>query len=262
MKPRIAPAVAVAVVTAFIFALLGCSETTTPGDLGTNQKILATCPTPSPTAQISIDVSGTDRMQKLPETYAAATKDLVRRTAVCGGHLSVVAFSASSTATVSLFEGELKMPGSTENSRLRHVPQATDDVMKTIEDAYATKIGSITPGGTDILAQYRLAAEGHRQLGGNRPLDLLILTDGLQNAGLVLGDRVISDTEAKTLAAGVDVPSLPGATITVAGIGKTSDQAVLATDVVNGMKAFYDAICQRTEAAKCVSVTDYTPAGG
>ncbi|MGO4858950.1 hypothetical protein [Arthrobacter sp. 2MCAF14] len=240
----------------------GCAGANTPGDLGVNQKTLATCPSRPPAAQAAIDVSGTDRMHKLPEAYTAATRDLVRRTAVCDGHLSVVAFSASSTATVSLFEGDLRMPGSTENSRLRRVPQATEDVMRTVEEAYATKISSITPGGTDILAQYRLASEGRRQLGGDRPLDLLILTDGFQNAGLVIGDRVLSDAEAKTLATDVDVPLLPGATITVAGIGKTSDQAVVATDVVNGMKAFYEAICQRTGAATCVSVTDYTPAGG
>lgn len=258
----LAVALAMAFSVLLVAVLTGCSGNSAPGDLGVNQKTLVSCPSTPPAAEVFVDVSGTGRMQKLPEDYAAATKDLARKTAVCGGHLSVVAFSASSTATAGLFDGDLKMHGSTDNARLRHVPDAVEGVMKIVEDAYATKLTQLTPGGSDILAQYGLAAERQRQLGGGRPLDLLILTDGFQNAGLVVGDRVLSDADAKTLAAGVDVPQLHGATVVVAGIGKTRDQTVVATDVVNGMKAFYDAVCQRTGAAACVSVTDYTPAGG
>ncbi|MGY2746212.1 hypothetical protein [Arthrobacter sp. UYCu723] len=245
-----------------IAALAACSSGSGSGGLTVNKQTLASCPASPLASRASIDVSGTVRSDAIPESYAAALQDLVRRTAVCGGHLSVVVFSASSAATVSLYDGDLQMPGSTENARLRRVPQATEEVMTAVSEAYTEKARTLTPGGTDIVAQYQLGHEYLQQLGGNRHLNLVLLTDGYQNAGFVLGDRALTEAEATALAAQVDIPQLPGATITVAGIGKTAGQDSAPTNVITGMKAFYDALCSRTGATTCVSVTDYTPAGG
>lgn len=241
--------------------LVGCSSTP-QGDLATDKKILSSCPTTQIAADAQIDTSGSVRATEVPEAYAGALKALVRRTAVCGGHLRIGAFSATAASTVTLYDGDLQMPGSTENARLRRVPQAADDVWKTVNGAYAQKAASLNPGGTDVVAQYRLAHEYVQQLGGTRQLDLLLLTDGFHNTGFVLGDRALADAEAKALAAQADVRPLPGARITVAGIGKTAGQDSAPTDIITGMKVFYDALCQRTGAAACTSVTDYTPTGG
>lgn len=223
---RLMAAVAVSVAMAFsvllVVVLTGCSGISAPGDLGVNQKTLATCPSNPLASRVAIDVSGSVRAQAIPELYAAAVQDLARRTAVCGGHLSGVAFSASSAATVSLFEGELQMPGSTENARLRRVPQAVEEVMKTVGDAYADKASSLTPGGTDIVAQYRLADEYVQQLGGNRQLDLRILTDGVQSVGTVIGNQPLSAAQASQLADQFNVTQLPGASITVDWQGQRS----------------------------------------
>lgn len=262
---RLMAAVAVSVAMAFsvllVVVLTGCSSGP-QGELAADKKLLASCPTAQLAGDGEIDTSGSVRATGVPEAYAGALRDLVRRTAVCGGHLHVGAFSATAASTATLYDGDLQMPGSTENARLRHVPQAVEDVMKTVNDAYAQKVPSLTPGGTDIVAQYRLAREYLQQLGGTRQLDLLLLTDGYQNAGFVLGDRALTDAEATALAAQADIPQLPGATITVAGIGKTAGQDSAPTNVITGIKTFYDALCQRTGATTCVSVTDYTPAGG
>ncbi|MCX2746256.1 hypothetical protein OOZ51_00315 [Arthrobacter sp. MI7-26] len=244
-----------------LVSLNACS-TAPQGDLATNKKILSSCPATQIAGYGEIDTSGSVRATEVPEAYAGALKALVRRTAVCGGHLHIGAFSATAASTVTLYDEDLQMSGSTEQARLRHVAQAVEDVMKTVDDGYAHKAASLSPGGTDIVAQYRLAHEYLGQLGGNRQLDLLLLTDGFQNAGFVLGDRALSEPDAKALAAQADVPQLPGATITVAGIGKTAGQDSAPTDVITGMKVFYDALCQRTGAAVCTSVTDYTPVGG
>lgn len=252
-----------AAVTGLSLALiLGACSAPPQGDLAINKKTLAACPTSQIAANGQIDTSGSVRASAVPEAYAAALKNLVRQTAVCGGHLHVGAFSSSAASTVTLYDGELVMPGSTENARLRRVPQAVDDVMKTVNSAYAEKVPGLTSGGTDIVAQYRLAHEYVQQLGGDRQLDLLLLTDGYQNAGFVLGDRSLSEADAKALAAQADIPQLPGATITVAGIGKTPGQDRASTDVITGMKTFYDSLCQRSGAASCSSVTDYIPTGG
>ncbi|MHA7271204.1 vWA domain-containing protein [Arthrobacter sp. HLT1-20] len=242
-------------------ALSACSAIS-QGDLAINKKTLATCPTSQIAADGLIDTSGSVRANAVPEAYAEALKDLVRRTAVCGGHLHVGAFSSSAASTVTLYDGDLVMPGSTENAQLRRVPQGVADVMKTVNTAYADKVPGMTSGGTDIVAQYRLAHEYVQQLGGDRQLELLLLTDGYQNAGFVLGDRALSEADAKALAAQADIPQLPGATITVAGIGKTPGRDSATTEIITGMKTFYDALCQRSGASSCSSVTDYTPAGG
>lgn len=250
-----------AVILASPLALLSCAATPA-GDLAADKKILESCPVGRIAADAQIDASGSVRAAEIPEAYAVALQDLVRRTAVCGGHLRIGAFSATAASTVTLDDGDLNLPGSTENARLRHVRQAVEDVMKTVNEGYVQKASGLPPGGTDVVAQYRLADEYGRQLGGNRHLELLLLTDGFQNAGFALGDRALSDAEAKALAAQVDVPQLPGARITVAGIGKTGGQDSAPTDVITGMKAFYNALCERTGAAECASVTDYSPAGG
>lgn len=258
-------AVAVSVAMAFsvllVVVLTGCSAAP-QGELAAAKKLLASCPTAQLAGYAEIDTSGSVRAAAMPEAYAGALRDLVRRTAVCGGHLHVGAFSDTAASTVTLYDGDLQMPGSTENARLRRVPQAVEDVMKTVDDAYSQKVPGLSPGGTDILAQYRLAHEYLQQLSGTRQLDLLLLTDGYQNAGFVLGDRALADAEAKALATQADVPQLPGARITVAGIGKTAGQDSASTDIITGMKVFYDALCQRTGATTCVSVTDHTPTGG
>lgn len=238
-----------------------CSENAGTGDLAANKHTLASCPSSPLASQAAIDVSGTVRSDAFPAPYAAAVQDLARRTAVCGGHLNVVAFSASSAATVSLYDGDLQMPGSTENARLRRVPQAVEEIMKSVSEGYATKVSGLTADGTDVVAQYRLAGEYAHQLGGNRQLELLLLTDGFQSVGTIIGNRPLSSSDAATLAGYFDLPQLPGATITVAGIGKTNDPQPAPTEVVDGLKAFYAAICERTGAATCVTVTDYAPAG-
>lgn len=266
MKPPLLPPAtarnSVSLVLIGAALILGSCSAPPQGDLAINKKTLAACPSSQMAADAQIDTSGSVRANAVPEAYAKALKDLVRRTAVCGGHLHVGAFSSSAASTVSLYDGELVMPGSTENARLRRVPQAVAEVMKTINTAYAQKMPGLTPGGTDIVAQYRLAHEYVQQLGGDRQLDLLLLTDGYQNAGFVLGDRALSEADAKALAAQADIPQLPGATITVAGIGKTPGQDSASTEVITGMKTFYDALCQRSGAGSCSSVTDYTPTGG
>lgn len=242
--------------------LASCTGNSTSSALDANRQMLAGCPSAPLASQAAIDVSGTVRADALPAPYAAAVQDLARRTAICGGHLSVVAFSASSAATVGLYDGNLQMPGSTENARLRRVPQAVEEVMQSVGEGYATKVSGLTAGGTDVVAQYRLVGEYAHQLGGNRQLELLLLTDGFQSAGAIIGDRPLSNADAASLADRFDLPQLPGATITVAGIGKTNDPQPASTEVVDGLKAFYAAICERTGAATCVTVTDYIAAGG
>lgn len=252
-----------AILLALPVALAGCGLASghAAGELGANQTLLATCPKGVKVAsKVDIDVSGSDRTAALDAQRLSAVEDQARRTAVCGGHLQVTAFSATSAATVVLYDGEIALAGATDNARLRQVPAAVSQVMTAVSQAYGTKIATLTPGGSDIAGQYRLAAEYLAQLGSGYRLTLVLLTDGFQTAGFTIGDTPLDTGAAEALAAKVTVPKLPGASITVAGIGQAAGQPP-SSAVVSGVVAFYNALCHRTGAAQCLSVTDYTSTG-
>lgn len=244
-------------------ALSACGLSTghAAGELGANQTLLASCPKSVRLAtKVDIDVSGSDRTSTLDAQRLSAVEDQARRTAVCGGHLQVTAFSATSAATTVLYDGEITLAGATDNARLRQVPATVKQITTEVAQAYTAKIGSLTPGGSDIAGQYRLAAEYLAQLGSGYRLDLVLLTDGFQTAGFTISNTPLDPAAAEALADKVAVPKLPGASITVAGIGQVASQPP-SSAVVAGVVAFYNALCHQTGAAQCLSVTDYTPTG-
>lgn len=238
--------------------LTACGETAVPGELGENHQILASCPTgqklntliewDGTTSNTSTDTD-TDRLQIVSQ--------LARRTAVCGGHLTVSVFSASSGSTVTVYDGEFDLPGATDNARLRHVPEAVEAAMAKVTDNYAPAIASLPAGGTDINGIYRLAGEQRAQLGDGYQLIFVVLTDGMNNLnGAVLDTSALTPEQAAALADKVPVPHLPGAEVTVSGLGRLAGGAA-PSDLVAGLVAYYDRLCIRTGAASCLSVTDW-----
>jgi hypothetical protein len=182
----------------------------------------------------------------------------VRRTAICGGHLRVTAFAGTSAVTRPMYDGELQLAGATDIARLRKVPALVEDVMSTVSKGYQAALAAPPAGdGSDITGQYRLAGEYAAQLGSGYKLDYTLLTDGFQNTGVSAITHALSASEAKALADKVDVPTLKGATVTVAGLGRVTGTPPQ-SDMVEGLVRFYDAVCARTGAAKCTSVTDFT----
>lgn len=240
--------------------LAGCGGVSAGGPLGQDRKVLASCPSKHPAAMVELDGTGSSADKTITAGRMAAVESIVRRTAVCSGRLRVIVFASSSADTATLFDGSLVLPGATDNARLRRVPAKVDQVMAAVRAGYGPAVKRIYQGGSDITAQYRLAAEWVAQVGGGSRLELTILTDGFQNVnGLVLG-RPLTKAQASALAARVPVPKLPGASVTVAGLGRVAGRPPAST-VADGLVAFYDALCHKTGAAGCVSVTDYSPDG-
>ena len=83
-----------------------------------------------------------------------------------------------------------------------------------------------------------------------------LVTDGLANVGPVQITSALSKEQAAALAEQVSVPTLPSdASVTVVGLGRVAGDPV-PSPVIEGMVYLYDAICQRTGASECLSVTD------
>lgn len=236
--------------------LTACSSPN--ANTSSDQAILAACtPDKQVAADVEIDGSGSSAGDAITTERLAITADVVRRTAICGGHLLVRAFSTSSGATLTIYDGELSLPGATDNARLRRVDALVEKVMADISAKYSDAIAALPDGGSGITSVYRLAGEYAAQLGDSYQLHLYVLTDGLNNIGTDLQSQVLTPEQATDLAATVSVPELPGASITVAGLGRV-DGDPAPSALVEGLVAFYNALCVKTSAKTCVSVTDYT----
>ena len=241
--------------------LPGCSSTNTAGELGALQARLADCPTDGRelVALTSNDGSGTGRSDNLMHTRLDAIRDVLTQVAVCGGRVKIVAFSSSAAATTTIYEGELKPAGATENARLRRVPALIDAAMETVNANYASAVESVPPGGTDVFSQLTLGREYVDQLasfGTDPSLWLVIQSDGIQTVGSHLADPSLTPEQGTAIGSNVAVPQLPGVDVLITGIGKTAGDPP-STTYIDALKAAYQAACENTSAASCTIVTDY-----
>jgi hypothetical protein len=226
------------------------------------QQLATQCPTDGSTPAVYLpdDVSGSSEASDIEAARHGAIKAVVTQTAVCGGHLRVVAFTASAAASTTVFDGDLKPAGATPIAQLRKVPALVDQTMPGIETGLREAAVKLQPG-SDIVAQFRLAKEYQQQLaadGKPHRLAISILTDGEQSVGVDLTQPSLTAPVASALANQLPPVTFPaGTTVTIAGIGKVSGQQP-ATAYVDALKAFYSAYCGRTGAA-CIVATDYSP---
>lgn len=235
---------------------------TAGGELGKDQQILRSCDTSAPPASlVEIDGSGSSASDQITAERMTTVASIARQTAICSGQLRVIVFSSSSAGTATLFDGSLHLDGATANARLKRVPRTVERVIYQIKQAYSPAVAGLDAHGSDITAQYRLASEWTSQVGGNARLHLYLLTDGFQTVGTShLGSKPLTTRQAVTLANQVEMPKLPGASVVVAGLGHVAGAAPRSA-VVEGLVAYYDALCHKTTATSCSSVTDYTPEG-
>ncbi|MGW0821950.1 hypothetical protein [Streptomyces sp. NPDC002845] len=245
--------------TAVTVAVTGCgliNDAPQPGKLDELQRIASRCETKPPAAMVRLDGTGSSDADAIKAERLDAVEAIVRETAVCGGRLRVEVFGPSSSGTIELIDDALKPHGATTNSRLRRVPELVDKTMTQIRGSYDSAVAELPGGGSDITAQFRLAQEWAEQLGDGYRLRLVVFTDGFQTAGVNLYKEPLSPEKAAALAEETSVPELPGAVVTVAGLGRVAGKPPKST-VVEGLVAYYDALCARTQADQCTSVTDY-----
>lgn len=243
-----------------ITLLTACGVSGSPGgELAENQQILANCPDRPPASLVEIDGTGSSASDQITAERMAIVESIVRTTAICGGRLRVLVFSATSAGTTTLFDAPLQLHGATANARLKRVPRLVDETMTKIREVYEPAVVALPEGGSDITAQYRLASEWIGQVGGDHRLELTLLTDGFQTVDIKLNRRLTKE-HAEVLANQVHMPKLPGATVIVAGLGHVAGTPP-PSRVVEGLITFYDALCARSGATKCTSVTDYAQAG-
>jgi hypothetical protein len=101
------------------------------------------------------------------------------------------------------------------------------------------------------LAQLTLLAQYIQEIGPGYRLYGELLTSGLQTTGVVLTNVDLSQAAALYLASRVPVPSLPGAHLTISGVGRVASGPPAPSGFVQALLSFYSKVCARTGAATC-----------
>lgn len=246
---RILPAFTLA---AGITLLASCTAHA-PGELGRLQSLQENCPEGQlVNAYVTTDGSATSSAEIIVNERLAAIETVVERVAVCGGHLTVTAFGTNSV-TVPIYDADIAIDGSTDLARLRQVPDVVEEVMAQVTSGYEPAIAALPAGGTDVVGVYRVFGEA-RALRPEMRLEAVALTDGVTNQGIVF-DHSLTPDEASALADAVTVPDLSESSLSVIGIGRVAGDP-LPSEFIEGMKAFYMRLCEKTQAERCLVVTD------
>lgn len=228
------------------------------GELGELQTMTGNCPAGKKFAGfVTLDASSTARSPEITSSQLAVARATAQQTAVCGGHLRVSAFSSSSAATETIYDGDLAPPGATETARLRQVPDLVTATMNTVEGKLRDAVARLPGDGTDVVAQLSEAREYGTQLGDGYELHAVIVTDGVATAGVITNTPDFTSVTATDLGQRVPVPDLTGAFVTFTGIGKVAGPPP-PSSYVDALKTFYAAVCTRTKATNCTVVTDFT----
>lgn len=259
MKRNKGKAWIISLVLAVAVALTSCAVQA-PGEVGLYQKLAEDCPDDMTRASyVGIDVSGSGLTEDITAARQRAVRDIATRTAVCGGHLHVDAFTGSSVASRVVYDQAFNLEGATEIAQLRKVSERVEAAMQAIDKNLAEATQELSKeSGSDITAQFRLITEYGHQMNeqGKVQLTADLMTDGEQNVGISL-QRGLTTSAASDLAKQVPVVSLPPDTeVKISGLGKTAEP-VPPSSHVEALKSFYETYCART-GAQCSVVTDYT----
>ena len=240
------------VVTLLSLASITACGTGGSGDLASAKQLIQSCNHKPVNSYVGVNATGSGKYSGLDGPRLRALNSELSLVAACGGRAKVTVFTSSSASTFTLFEGPIPLIGATDQAKARRLTKAVAKVSDKITGSFDDAVATLDKGGSDIVAQLRLASEWATQLGGGQ-LRVLIETDGLQNR-TVKTDQIVADPAAA--AARFDMPDLPaGTTVTFAGIGEVRGDAP-PTKVVDAVKTFYTLLCQRTGAERCSIVTE------
>jgi len=211
------------------------------------------------------DFSGSDRGDDaLLASRMQELRGLADQVAACGGDIQAAAFSSSAADAAMLGEARFPRGSGTDTARLIRANRTVDAFLAQVKGSIPTVLWQVSPAGTDVLSQLKLGQQLQQQNEGGT-LDIEIATDGISTAGPVYMDTPEFTTRvAEAAASRVPVPSLPGARVLFVGIGKTAGPGFghLSSGHVDALVAFYETVCQRTDASYCLITTSVTSEGG
>lgn len=251
--------VALATAAATIGAFASGCAVHVGGRLGELKTIAKSCPDGKHVAiVVPLDVRAELRGKALTDARLRAVDRSATKAAVCGGRLRVIVFSTSAVASVVVFDEELAPAGATENARLRRVDGIVEKAIEQIADGLPVAMKRVSSRGGDPVGQLEVARDYASQLGDAFEVHVIVETSGFsRGVGAVGLDR----ERAVRLADAESVPDLTGVVVTFAGLGRVGSGAPPSSEVVSALRAFYERLCERTQAASCRATSDIDPLG-
>lgn len=246
-------ALSAAVVLTVATALAACSGSGATHAPDLTADSLKTCPAVGIATSIGADFTSSTFSEATKSSHMAVIANHVNRTALCSGRVYVFAFASSIGATVTIFDGELHVDAPTDNARIRKAEKLAAQTIATITSNYDSALSSVSGAGTDALGMLTLLQQANEQF-PDLEADNVLLTDGQTNIGI--DPTSVPDAEAaRALADEQAVPDLSGASLKIIGIGKQASGELPSTVIAN-LTAFWEQICQNTNATSCTVSTE------
>ena len=233
----------------FVFSglfLAGCSAGSAAGDGALD---LPDCPESWSGAKEALLVLADTRSQRgkmITDARLDRTRLFLQTAAACSTK-ATVDWSQGQTQVTSLFSGIVRKEAETEIATARLSNKRIDeDVMPKIAEGVTALTRTEAPVGSSPSGVFDVARDlfAHGQPG------VLVVVDNFvaQGGGTDVDDAAFDIDAARTLAARASVPKLAGVTVTMEGVGVTVDPTPAPDDWVRAVRAYADALCEKTGA--------------
>ncbi len=232
-----------------LFALAGCDS---KAPVSFNYQ----CPEQQLVQLDLIDLSSSGRSKDILDERLKAIQLDVERVTDCEGSFTVVAWSVSSSASFTVFQGVLSSSGATEIGRDRKIPKAVAQTMVEIRSGLTEAFAKVDPVGSDLFGALSLAEDQNKILGQNEYLEINIFTDAITNVppGSV-NEPGLSEEQVIKLAERATQINLRDVQVKLLGIGKTGvEVSQPPQDYILLLRSYAEAMCKNTRA-KCVTLT-------
>jgi hypothetical protein len=231
------------------FALAGC-------DSKAPVSFTYSCPEQQLVQLDLIDLSSSGRTKDILDERLKAIQLDVERVTDCEGTFTVVAWSVSSSASFTVFQGSLSTSGSTEIGRDRKIPKAVAQTMVEIRGGLTEALTKVDPVGSDLFGAFSLAEDQNKILGEDEHLEINIFTDAITNVppGSV-NQSGLSEDQVIQLAERTSQINLKDVQVKLIGIGKTGVEVPQPPqDYILLLRSYAEAMCNNTQA-KCITLT-------
>lgn len=204
--------------------------------------------------------SASQRSDAITSQRLEAVRDHMRTAAACNTDVTV-RWVPGQTAATTMFSGSVHKDGATEKIVARLSNKEIDEVaMPVIQAAVAKQtatppnVASSPAGLFNVIADDRGVRSGH--------LVVTILDDFVAETTQVnLNTPNLSLAAVQTAANSTAVPTLGETTVSIQGVGITTDTTPAPDDWVASLRAYADLLCQQTTASCQPATTQYVGSG-
>jgi hypothetical protein len=208
------------------------------------------CPSTATDQVVLVGLSSSGRNPSHIEERRAEVRHQFEVAGDCNVDLIVRGWStAGAVRTLWGLEDELEITGQTESGRDRRLDGVVDEAMAEFDERLQAALEELPADGSDFLAWPALAVDAIHELGGQRPVQVTVLDDGVQTANPDLNEPLTVADASQLATAHAPEAQLDGVEVTIKGVGQIAgDPAPAGGEWVPAVQAFAQQTCDATHA--------------